>query len=58
VYILLARDRGVVRVPKQGDGRQGGTLEDLEQRRTVGEVAVRLEDYRHAAAVRVLAERT
>ena len=44
-------------VPEERDVRHRRALEDLEERRPVGEVAVRFHDHRDAAAFRVLAER-
>ena len=55
--IFLAGDARVVRVPEQRDVRHRRALEDFEQRRRVGEVAVRFDDHADAAAFRMLAER-
>ena len=53
---LLSRNERMVRVPQQGHGGGGRLLEDLEQRRRVGEVAVGLDQHGDALGVGVIAQ--
>src|SRR5262245_11323116 len=52
----LSRDAGVMRVPEESHVRMTGALDDFEEQWRSREFAMRFDDDRHAAPLRVVAE--